>query len=59
AVAPLLLALGLPLEGLAILFAINPITDRTATAINVLSNLAVAAILAAIQRHAFTEGSDL
>jgi proton glutamate symport protein len=59
AVAPLLSALGLPLEGLAILFAINPITDRTATAINVLSNLTVATLLTAAQRRAFTVGSVL
>jgi Na+/H+-dicarboxylate symporter len=58
AIAPLLIALGLPLEGLAILFAINPITDRTATAINVLSNLTIATLLTAAQRRAFTIISD-
>lgn len=52
AVAPLLLALGLPIEGIAILFAVNPITDRAATAINVLSNLAITTLVAAAQRRA-------
>jgi Na+/H+-dicarboxylate symporter len=53
AVAPLVLALGLPIEGIAILFAVNPITDRAATAINVLSNLTITALVAAAQRRAF------
>ncbi|MCA3691728.1 cation:dicarboxylase symporter family transporter [Aquidulcibacter sp.] len=59
AVAPLLLALGLPLEGLAILFAVNPITDRTATTINVLANLTVTAFLAKLQKPAFIESSEV
>ncbi len=53
AVAPLVLALGLPIEGIAILFAVNPITDRAATAINVLSDLTITALVAAAQRRAF------
>lgn len=47
AVSPIYLALGLPLEGLAILFAINPITDRFSTIGNVAANMALTAILAA------------
>lgn len=44
--SPLFLALGLPLEGLAILLAINPIVDRILTVGNVAADMAVTAILA-------------
>lgn len=53
AVTPIYLVLGLPLEGLAIIFAINPITDRFATAINVIANATITALLA----HARTQPS--
>lgn len=45
AATPLFLAVGLPLEGLAILFAINPITDRFSTIGNVAADMAVTAIV--------------
>ena len=47
AITPMLLALGLPLEGLAILIAVNPIVDRFTTVGNVAANMALTAILAA------------
>ena len=46
AITPMLLALGLPLEGLAIVIAVNPIVDRFTTIGNVAANMAVTAILA-------------
>lgn len=45
-VSPMYIALGLPLEGLAILLAVNPITDRAFTIVNVIANMAMTAILA-------------
>lgn len=45
AISPMLLALGLPLEGLAILIAINPIVDRFTTVGNVAADMALTAIL--------------
>jgi Na+/H+-dicarboxylate symporter len=42
---PLFVAVGLPPEGLAILFAINPITDRFSTIANVTADLTVTAIV--------------
>lgn len=45
-VSPMYLALGLPLEGLAILFAVNPITDRLFTVVNIIANMAMTAVLA-------------
>lgn len=47
AITPMLLALGLPIEGLAILIAINPIVDRFTTIGNVAADMAITAILAA------------
>ncbi len=44
--SPLFLALGLPLEGLAILLAINPIVDRILTVGNVVADMAITALLA-------------
>ena len=44
-IAPLFAAVGLPLEGLAILFAVTPITDRINTLVNVTADMAVAAVL--------------
>ncbi len=46
-VSPVYVALGLPLEGLVILFAINPITDRFSTISNVAADMALTAILGA------------
>ena len=46
ALSPVYVALGLPLEGLAILLAINPITDRFSTIGNVAADMALTAILA-------------
>ena len=46
-ISPMLLALGLPLEGLAIMMAVNPITDRFSTIGNVAADMAMTAILAA------------
>lgn len=46
-ISPLFLALGLPLEGVAILLAISPITDRFSTIGNVASDMAVTAVIAA------------
>lgn len=46
-ISPMLLALGLPLEGLAIVMAVNPITDRFSTIGNVAADMAMTAILAA------------
>lgn len=45
AVTPLFVAVGLPLEGLAILFAVGAIVDRFATALNVAGDMVVAAIV--------------
>lgn len=47
AITPMLLALGLPVEGLAILIAVNPVVDRFTTMGNVAANMALTAILAA------------
>lgn len=47
AITPMLLALGLPIEGLAIIIAVNPIVDRFTTVGNVAANMAVTALLAA------------
>jgi Na+/H+-dicarboxylate symporter len=46
AITPMLIALGLPVEGLAILIAVNPIVDRFTTIGNVAADLALTAILA-------------
>lgn len=46
-VSPLFLALDLPLEGLAILFAVNPIVDRIVTLGNVAANMAATTIVGA------------
>ena len=46
ALSPVYVALGLPLEGLAILLAINPITDRFSTIGNVAADMALTATLA-------------
>ncbi len=46
AISPMLLALGLPLEGLAIVIAVNPIVDRFTTIGNVAANMALTAVLA-------------
>lgn len=46
AITPMLLALGLPVEGLAILIAVNPIVDRFTTIGNVAADMALTAILA-------------
>lgn len=46
AITPMLLALGLPVEGLAILIAINPIVDRFTTIGNVAADMALTSILA-------------
>jgi Na+/H+-dicarboxylate symporter len=45
-IAPMFLALGLPIEGLAIVMAVNPITDRFNTIGNVAGDMAVLALLA-------------
>ena len=44
-IAPLFAAVGLPFEGLAILLAVAPITDRINTLVNVTADMAVAAVL--------------
>ena len=44
-IAPLFTAVGLPLEGLAIVLAVAPITDRINTLVNVTADMAVAAVL--------------
>ncbi|MFM5923240.1 MAG: dicarboxylate/amino acid:cation symporter [Novosphingobium sp.] len=46
AITPMLLALGLPVEGLAVVIAVNPIVDRFTTIGNVAADLAVTAVLA-------------
>ena len=46
-ISPMLIALGLPLEGLAIIFAVNPIVDRFSTVGNVVADMALTAVLAA------------
>ena len=48
AITPMLLALGLPLDGLAILIAVNPIVDRFTTMGNIVANMALTAVLAAL-----------
>jgi proton glutamate symport protein len=45
-ITPMYIALGLPLEGLAILMATAPIRDRFSTVINVIANMAMTAVLA-------------
>ena len=45
AITPLFVALGLPLEGLAILFAVNAIVDRVATVLCVAGDMVVAAMV--------------
>ena len=45
AVMPLFIAVGVPVEGLAIPFAVTPIADRFATVLNVAADLTVTAIL--------------
>lgn len=45
AITPLFAALGLPIEALAILFAVNAITDRFATVVSVAADMTVVAIL--------------
>lgn len=50
AITPMLLALGLPVEGLAILIAINPIVDRFTTIGNVAANMALTSILAVLSK---------
>lgn len=50
AITPMLLALGLPVEGLAILIAVNPIVDRFTTIGNVAANMALTATLATLSR---------
>ena len=57
AISPMLLALGLPLEGLAIVLAVDPIVDLFSTIGNVAADLAVAAIVAA--RTKLASGSDV
>lgn len=49
AITPMLLALDLPVEGLAVVIAVNPIVDRFTTIGNVAADLALTAVLA---RHA-------
>jgi proton glutamate symport protein len=44
-ISPMYIALGLPLEALAILLAVNPITDRFYTIANVIANMAMTAVL--------------
>ena len=44
-IAPLFTAVGLPLEGLAIVLAVAPITDRISTLVNVTADMVVAAVL--------------
>lgn len=46
-ISPMLLALGLPLEGLTIVMAVDPILDRFSTIGNVAADLAVTAIVSA------------
>jgi len=55
AVTPVFVAVGLPLEGLALLFAVNAITDRFATVLCVTGDMAVAAMLGG--RGAATNGT--
>jgi len=50
AITPMLLALGLPVEGLAILIAVNLIVDRFTTIGNVAANMALTATLATLSR---------
>lgn len=50
-IAPMLVAVGLPLEGLAIILAIIPITDRFNTVGNITADLAVTAILGRGERR--------
>lgn len=57
AITPMLIALGLPVEGLAILIAVNPIVDRFTTIGNVAADLALTAILS--RRVAFRADSDV
>ena len=45
AISPMFITLGLPVEGLAILLAVNPIVDRFSTLGNISADMAVAAIL--------------
>ena len=45
AITPMVLALGLPIEGLAIVIAVNPIVDRFTTIGNVAANMALTAVL--------------
>lgn len=56
AITPMLLALGLPVEGLAILIAVNPIVDRFTTIGNVAADMALAATLS---NHAVKLDSDV
>ncbi|MEO7520743.1 MAG: cation:dicarboxylase symporter family transporter, partial [Gemmatimonas sp.] len=44
--APLFLAIGLPIEGIGILIAVDAIPDTVATALNVTGDLAATAIVA-------------
>ena len=50
AASPLFLALGLPIEGLAILLAVNPLVDRVATVCGVTGDMTVAAIIGRLTR---------
>lgn len=56
AVGPLFLAFGLPTEGLAILLAVNPITDRLFTVGNVVADMTVLAVVARLT-HWFSPAS--
>jgi len=47
-ISPVFVAIGLPMEGLAIILAVNPLVDRFGTVANVAANMAVAAIVARV-----------
>ena len=59
AISPMLLALGLPFEGLAILLAVQPIVDRFSTMTNVAADMAVTAVLAARARRSSITGDEI
>ena len=55
----MLLALGLPLEGLAIILAMDPVVDRFNTIGNVASDMAVTAVLAARAGRSYKTGEEI
>lgn len=58
AITPMLIALGLPVEGLAILIAVNPIVDRFTTIGNVAADMTLTAMLARTAVHGENQDVD-